>query len=427
MVKVKFRNIDILVVGAGPVGLLSALWFAKQGYRIVCIEQYGRRPKPEVGKNKHFKERHQQIGLNEESLNLLRSIDMQIWESLKLKGCVDGSWMNIPIYLLQGILVSRLKRYRNVKILFETKINRVNTVDSNSNCQILLGSATNQKDNNSLSESQWSKSSTPSKIYDVRPRLVIVADGKSNGGVSETFFGFSCAYTINESTYGLVGMIRRPIPCPAICLKNYSSNEYVSQSHPEYGPLYFRLLGSYQERYIALGLVNPQRRNDFLNLPEGTIVNLLLEAHNKHKTPLEPEITRLTEYSREPITMVLGYRPQTLKILQNSTTIVTVQGDAARKTSFFSGSALNTGYKSLKELFEFCHKNEALIFRSTAPFQLQKRVAQENNQCRHISTELVSEGLPYFKQQNFFSNYAPRSTPYHMRTYSDIFCNPLIG
>ena len=36
----QMNTIDVLVIGAGPIGLIAALWFGKRSYRTVLIEQY---------------------------------------------------------------------------------------------------------------------------------------------------------------------------------------------------------------------------------------------------------------------------------------------------------------------------------------------------------------------------------------------------
>ena len=57
-----------------------------------------------------------------------------------------------------------------------------------------------------------------------------------------------------------------------------------------------------------------------------------------------------SEYSKEAVHIVLDYRKETIKLFEGSTTIVSVEGDAARKTTFFSGSGLTTGFEALQKL-----------------------------------------------------------------------------
>lgn len=385
MVKRSLRKCDILVIGGGPVGLVSALWFAKRNYQIICIEQYQKR-KTKSGKS--FNERHQQVGLNKDSLEFLREIDEDVYRKITEQGCKDGDWINIPIYVCQNILYEKVRKYRNCKIIFSSKIVKVKAVNPTKNCQIFI-EAINRG------------------LIECHPKIIIIADGKEVGGVAETYFNFPSAYNFKYSTYGIVGMISRKT-FPLICLKNVSTNNYRSQLHPEIGPLYFRLLGSYQERYIALGITQLAVKQRFHQLSPSEIEQLLLEAYNKFKMTTEPNLNKLTQYSNQPIQIMLGYRQQTIKIFENSNTLVTIQGDAARKTSFFSGTALNTGYKSLKEFFQFCQSSHQIIFSYISLSEISTAITNQNQKCHHISNEFIIEGYPYFSspplEQDYYYN-----------------------
>lgn len=397
------NNIDVLIVGAGPIGLAAALWFAKQSvalpgqsikqnYNIVLIEQYSDyvtghlKASGESKSRRSFNERHQQVGLDSESIFFLKELDVVVWGQVKRKGFIDGNWINIPIYTLQNILIREVKNYNNVKILFDTKIESVNCVDPRSNCRILMV-------RNNI-------------VYGLSPKLVIIADGKhSDQGTAQQFFGFSSACKVHLSTYGIVGMIVRNINDEkgSVFLKNHSSDSYVSDSHQELGNMYIRLLGNMKERYIALGLGDTNVAMDFLALNETQIRSLLVEAYNlkRDKRMGEPQIKEsdFLECSKTPIPIVLDYRKETIKLLEGSSTIVSIEGDAARKTTFFSGSGLNTGYRALMRLFNFCNQNQALIFNhsidSNDLLTIDQKLLEKDQDCLHISLELLIKGINY--------------------------------
>ena len=148
----QINNIDVLVIGAGPIGLVTALWFAKRGYKIVLIEQYSENKSYTQGRNsvvslnevpmslrkKAFNERHQQVGLNPNSLKFLKDLDIVIWGEINKMGSEDGNWVNIPIYLLQNILHREIKNYENVHVLFNTIIDSVTCIDPKLNCRISM-------------------------------------------------------------------------------------------------------------------------------------------------------------------------------------------------------------------------------------------------------------------------------------------------
>lgn len=391
------NHIDVLVVGAGPVGLAATIWFIKNKLKVVLIEQYSE----DKNSNKRlFNERHQQVGLNPSSLNFLKDLDIVVWGEVKKKGCSDEDWINIPIYILQNILIKEIRNYENAKILFDTKIESVNCTDSTDSCRVLMVSDT----------------SSNSVVYGVLPRLVIIADGRHDDrGIAKQFFNFSSACKVHLSTYGIVGMMVRNVSeeSGSVCLKNYTSDSYLSESHPELGSMYIRLLGNMKERYIALGLGCTEQSDKFLALTPSQIKSLLVEAYNlkRDKSMSEPELSgvstangtggdnNFTECSKIPIPIVLDYRKETIKLLEGSSTIVSIEGDAARKTTFFSGSGLNSGWNALAKLFNFCRENQSLIFNNfgnpNSLLTIDQKLLEKDQDCMHISLELLIKGLHY--------------------------------
>lgn len=383
------NDIDILIIGAGPIGLASALWFSKQSYNVLVIEQYS---EIKCTNKMGFNERHQQIALDSYSINFLKNLDIVIWGEIKRKGCVDEENINIPTYILQNILIREIKNYPNTKILYDTKIESVTCIGFNSNCRIILVKNNNEN----------------CMIYGVLPRLVVVADGKHDDrGVAKTFFGFSSACKVHMSTYGIVGMIERQLSDnggSSVCLKNYTTDSYKSDKYPELGCMYLRLLGNMNERYIALGLSDIHEVNKFLSLSTQEIKILLVEAYNNNRdlSMGEPELEDFTSCSKTPIPIVLDYRKETIKLLEGSSTIVTIEGDAARKTTFFSGSGLNTGYKALDKLFDFCRNNQNIIMaESNCLLTLDQKLLEKDQDCMKISYELLIKGIHYINKKEF--------------------------
>lgn len=377
--------IDVLVVGAGPIGLINSLWFAKRGKKVICIEQYS-----EVRNDyrKTFNERHQQIGLDVDSLNFLKEVDIVICGEIYKMGSPDHDWINIPIYLLQNVLYKESKTYDNLHFLFETTIESVTSISPNQTCRVILNT------NNDY-------------VYALAPKFVIIADGKQGRGTAERFFNFPMPSKVHLSTYGLVGMMERNIETrSSICLQNYSSDDYCSQIYPEFKNLYIRLLGNMRERYIALGLGDINGTNRFLELTALEIKNLLIEAYNlyRDKTMGEPEIIDLDNYSQTPIPINLDYRKETIKLFEGSSTIITVEGDAARKTTFFSGSGLNTGFRACKQLFKFSNDNDHIIFAETTNSNcliiLDQKLLEKDQICLNISYDLLVRGLHYIHRDS---------------------------
>ena len=392
------NNIDVLIIGSGPIGLTATLWFIKNGYKVILTEQHG---EVKSSNRRAFNERHQQVGLDADTVKFLKDLDIIIWGEIKRKGCVDADWINIPIYILQNILIKEIRTYKNAKILFDTKIESVNCFDPKSNCRIFLINDT----------------IPTSTIYGLSPRLVVIADGRHDDkGAAKQFFNFSSACRVHLSTYGIVGMLERNVSdeSGSICLKNFSSDSYLSESHSELGHMYIRLLGNMKERYVALGLGDAQDAENFLALNSNQIRFLLVEAYNQKRDRAmgEPEIGNndFSECSRTPIPIILDYRKETIKLLEGSSTIVSIEGDAARKTTFFSGSGLNSGYKALLKLFNFCRENGSLIFDNLGDpnslLTIDQKLLEKDQDCMHISLQLLIKGLNYIRSKEHSSESA---------------------
>ena len=381
------NNIDVLVIGAGPVGLATTLWFVKRNYNVILTEQLNETKTP--GK-RAYNERHQQVGLDPESLVFLKELDMIIWGNIRQKGCSDQNWINIPVYILQNILIKEIRNYNTATIMFNTSIESVTCTHAKSNCRVILI-------NNDL-------------IIGVAPKIIVIADGKHDDrGVARQFFGFASASKVQLSTYGIVGMTERDLTDEkgSICLKSHSSNFYKSYTKPDLGLMYIRLIGNMRERYIALGLGDNVNVDNFKNLTSSQIKYLLVEAYNygRDKEMGEPEIVEsdFSYCSNVPIPIILDYRKETIKLLEGSSTIVSIEGDAARKTTFFSGSGLNSGYKALQKLFNFCHENKSFIFDSNDNpnylLTIDQKLLEKDQECMHISLELLIKGIGYINHK----------------------------
>jgi len=376
--------IDVLIIGAGPIGLATALWFAKKSYKTILIEQYG-----EIKNlnSRVFNGRNQQVGIDPNSMNFIRDLDVIVWGDVKTQGCNQEKWINIPIGKLQDIFFKELKTLPTVKILFNTYLESVNCFNQKHNARITI-----VQDN---------------KLCAIYPEIIIVADGRHDDkGTARRFFNFSPASKVNFSTFGIIGIIKRNDDTGSICLNSYSSDVYSSEIYPNLGIMNIRLLGSMQERYIALGVVDAKNIESFKNINSSQIHELLKEAYNKmrDKNIGEPEVDIFTEYSKNPIPIILDYRKETIKILDGSTSIVSVEGDAARKTTFFSGSGLNSGFRGLSKLFKFCKENKDLIFSSIGDanhlLNLDQKLLEKDSESMKISLDLLIKGSTYMTQHN---------------------------
>ena len=218
-----------------------------------------------------FNERHQQIGLNPTSLKFIKSLDIAVWGEINRKGCMNDDWINIPIYILQNLLMKEIKKY-NVKICFDTKIESVTcqrrifdtSFNPKSNCRVLM-----------IKED---------KVIGVLPKLVVIANGRHDDkDTSKLFFDFPSASKVHLCTCGIMGMIVREMneEKAAVCLRNYSSAEYTSDINKEVGMMHVRLLGNMKERYILLGIAKDHHLANFMTLDKNSIRLLLVEAYNK--------------------------------------------------------------------------------------------------------------------------------------------------
>jgi len=357
------NKIDVLIVGAGPVGLLAGEWFGNHEYKVVIIEKYS---------DCEFIERHQQVGLDPISLNLIREINKDIHNRIIAEGCEKDGWINIPIYTLQQIYYDQIKKYNNITILFNSRIEAVTCPYSKNNARVTV--------------------TQQNKLYGFYPELVVICDGRHDDkGVAKNHFNFPSASKVNLSSYGIIGMLQRKNKKITVCLKNYSSDTYKT----EYGNMNVRLLGSYQERYIALGVCENTYIDIFKKLSSQQIYDLLKKTYIHLKDPEEPEFDEFTEYSKTPIGIVLDYRKETIKILEGSNTVVSVEGDAARKTTFFSGSGLNSAYQAINELFKFSNNNKHLIFNSQELLLLDQKLLEKDKAVMDISLNLLKKGISY--------------------------------
>lgn len=370
--------IDVLIIGAGPIGLASALWFAQNSFRVVLLEQYGQ---VKTESQRAFNERHQQVGINPKSLKFLQDLNIIVWGNIKTRGCTDQDWINIPIYVLQDIFCKEIGTLKNVQVLFNTQIESVSCFNPKHNARVLVSQNNKQ-------------------IYAFYPELIIVADGRHDEkGTARQFFNFPIASKVHFSTYGVIGtMERNNSGNISVCLNNYTLSSYTSEVYPQLGTMHIRLLGSIQERYVALGVADISNLETFKNLTSAQIYEVLKEAYNRMRdiNMGEPEFEGFREYSKSPIPIILDYRKETIKILDGSTTIVSVEGDAARKTTFFSGSGLNSGYEGLSKLFEFCQENKEIIFSSIGDanhlLNLDQKLLEKDVASIGISLNLLIKG-----------------------------------
>jgi 2-polyprenyl-6-methoxyphenol hydroxylase-like FAD-dependent oxidoreductase len=365
---------DVIIVGAGPVGLATALWFGQRDHTVVLIEQYALRGSK---RQRAFNQRHQQVGLDPTSLNFLNALEPLIRTKIGEEGCPHGDWINISIFRLQNILYSEILKYKTVTFLFEAKVESVSIPVSGGNARVIV---TSQEEGG------------VDKIYSFCPELIVVCDGRHDDtGTAKKFFNFPSASRVTLSSLGIIGMISRADHPGTTCLANYSSDNYETPI----GAMHVRLLGSLQERYIALGAADENVKAVLSKLSAREIKDLLHIVYDQLKDEHEPSFTGFTEVSKKPINIILDYRKETIKLLENSNTIVTVEGDAARKTTFFSGSGLNSAYKGLEKLFSFCTKHRDLIFHSTNLLHIDQILLEKDRESLEISDELLRKGIKF--------------------------------
>ncbi len=371
--------VDVLIIGAGPVGLAAALWFVQKDYQVVIVEQYS---EVAASGKRSFNARHQQVGLDPTSLAFLEKINPDVRKEINKYGCPHDDWINISIFRLQNILYDQLKQHSNVMTLFDSRVASVITPESTQNANVIV-------------------SQGKSSLFVLCPELVVICDGHHDGsGTAKRFFNFSPASRVTLSSSGIIGMIQRPDHPGTTCLANFNSD-----CHPtSIGPMHVRLLGSLQERYIALGAADEVTRNTLDKLTPSEIVELLKTAYLELKDSHEPEFTGFTEVSKSPIHIVLDYRKETIKLLEGSNTFVSVEGDAARKTTFFSGSGLNSGYKGLDRLLNFCHQHSHLVFQNTNLLYVDEILLEKDRESLEISLELLKKGIKFILTPQQYRN-----------------------
>lgn len=381
----KTQNIDVLIIGAGPVGLVAALWFLQKGYSVVIIEKYANPKGVLQGSQgrKCFNERHQQVGLNPESLDFIQKLNPGIIKEIKRDGCPDppiasgrnspaeaGTWLNIAIYNLQNIIYTELITYKKFLFLCDSQIESVTTINPAKPARVIV--------------------SRFDDVYSFYPEFVVVCDGRHKDGCANQFFHFGPASQVTLSSLGIIGMIRRD-SIQTICYKNHSFENYKTPI----GEVHVRLLGSNRERYIALGAIDDTSKINMEKLTPQEIKQILLKVFQELKDSEEPQIETFSEISKTPIQIVLDYRKETIKIFEGSNTIVTIEGDAARKTTFFSGSGLNSAYKALGQLFSFCDTYAELIFRSHDLLHIDEALLEKDQASLQVSMELLRKGIKF--------------------------------
>lgn len=365
------NQVDVFIVGAGPVGLLAALHFAKQHLSVVLIEQYSETK--EKGK-RAVNERHQQVGLSPESLTLIKNIDIVAWGEIKNQGTSDGDWINICLYQIQDVLLKELKTIGGCQILFNTTIDSVVSTGIDKMCRVVVSNGV--------------------IVTALEPKLVVCCDGKHENGMAQKYFNFGCPSKVQLSSYAIIGMMERDDNLSTVCLQNYSNN-YQSKQRPELGEFHLRLLGNSKERYVALGVSDCNHNSSFKSLTASEIKSLLIEAYNENRDLAmgEPEFTNFSSYSTTPIPIVLDYRKESIKILENSKTIVAIAGDSVRKVHFMTGSGLNSGYRGLECLFKFVSQNMFGVVNDDAI--LDYKLLKVDKACLEISLEVLTKGIHF--------------------------------
>ncbi len=371
----KSQSIDVLVVGAGPVGLAATLFYACKGHKVVLAEHYGLTA---TAKRRAFNERHQQVGLNPESITFLKKYFPDLWQEVHASSCDDGEWITIAIFTLQNIFYKYIKAMKEVTVLFSSQVEIAHVPSPGKNARVIVS----QEDDQTGSD----------HIFSFYPELVVICDGKHDGtGVAKKIFDFYPASRVTLSSSGIIGMIRRYDHPGKKCLHNRSIDSYPTSI----GPVHVRLLGSLQERYIALGAGNEQVQHAMEKLTPDKIKDILIDVFHEFRDSNEPDITDFTEFSQRPIPIILDYRKETIKLFDNSNTIVSVEGDAARKTTFFSGSGLNSAWKGLEVLFSFCAKYKDLVFGSTNLLHIDEALLEKDQGSLSVSMELLKKGSKF--------------------------------
>lgn len=368
------KAIDVLVVGAGPVGLIASLFFSLRGYSVVLIEQLS----CDKTKQRCFNERHQQVGLDPQSLNFLNKHFPDIYKEIIKASCPDSEWITISIKTLQNLLYSETKKIDNLQVIFNSQVESVTAPRSGDNARVIV-----------VEDSDPGPSDD--RIYAFYPELVVVCDGKHDGtGTAKRFFNFPSASRVTLSSSGIIGMIKRDTT-DKTCLHNFSKDGFMTSI----GPMHVRLLGSLQERYIALGSASGEVDKALNSLKPEEIEKLLIKTYNELKDEQEPYLEKFDEVSKKPISIILDYRKETIKLFEGSNTIVSVEGDAARKTTFFSGSGLNSAWKALDKLFSFCTKHSDLIFDNDNLLRIDEILLEKDQECLEISMELLRKGSKF--------------------------------
>lgn len=287
-----------VVVGAGPVGLAAAIDLEKRGFRVYLIEKRS---------ENDFASRHQFLDLNPRSQEYLSELGLAA--ELRAKSCLDDGengtqWASVSISTLQRLLLSMFTGTR----CFSSHITEIRTVH---------GSKAEIHVNNS--------ELCPSPML---PDVLIVADGVLHDGTAHKA-GFD--NPINTSycqDFAVVTTLQSP-HADAPCFSETKGSAIIDGVELEY-----RRLGWPGMSYLGL------RRTDKTALVQNTIVSkaialLLNEDSTGH-----------------PVNISVSFRESVVRMLGR--TMVTVQGDSARRAHFFTGRGLNSGFEGLRIFFQYC-------------------------------------------------------------------------
>jgi hypothetical protein len=145
--KVEGTTKNILVIGAGPVGLMYCLLALKSGYVVTVIEE---RAGP--GEERAFNRRPLQVGLSPDSWQFLTTT---LGVKIDKIGCRDEDWYDVAIHKLQITLLDLCLTYTDeFKILYGR-----HSVDRNSGQPVAIH--------------EFQTSQGPSKVYDA----IFICDG----------------------------------------------------------------------------------------------------------------------------------------------------------------------------------------------------------------------------------------------------------